>query len=59
MKLATTLLKLFFAAVATGLIFSACTGIWMALRQPLRRRTYLILLLAGVLVPAVLAAFST
>jgi hypothetical protein len=57
-KLATTLLKAVFAAVAVGLIGSTCAGIWMALQQPLRRRTYLLLLLIGAAVPLVLAALS-
>ena len=57
-KLATTLLKAVFAAVAFGLIGSTCAGIWMALRQPARRRLYLVLLLIAAGVPLVLAALS-
>jgi hypothetical protein len=57
-KLATTLLKAVFAAVAVGLIGSTCAGLWMALRQPGRRRLYLLLLLIGAGVPLVLAALS-
>lgn len=52
------LLKTFFAAVSIGLTFSTATGVWMALRQPLRRRTYLVLLLVGTLIPVILAAFT-
>ena len=55
---ATGLLKAFFAAVSVALIFSTGTGIRMALRQPLRRRTYILLLLVGALLPAILAALS-
>jgi hypothetical protein len=56
--LSIQLLKAFFAVVAAGLIFSTVTGVWMALLQPLRRKTYLALLLLGALVPAILAALS-
>ncbi|MDR3510914.1 MAG: hypothetical protein P4L73_04725 [Caulobacteraceae bacterium] len=55
---ATGLLKAFFAAVSVALIFSTGTGVWMALRQPLRRRTYILLLSVGALVPVVLAVLS-
>ncbi len=57
-ELATTLLKAVFAAVAVGLIGSTCAGLWMALRQPAKRRLYLVLLLIGAAVPLVLAALS-
>jgi len=57
-KLATTLLKAVFAAMAVGLIGSTCAGLWMALRQPARRRLYLLLLLIGAGIPLVLAALS-
>jgi len=57
-KLATTLLKAVFAAVAVGLIGSTCAGLWMALRQPGKRRLYLMLLTIGAAVPLVLAALS-
>jgi hypothetical protein len=57
-KLATTLLKAVFAAVAVGLIGPTCAGLWMALRQPGRRRLYLLLLLIGAGVPLVLAALT-
>jgi hypothetical protein len=55
---ATSLLKAFFAAASVGLVFSTLTGLWMALRQPLRRRTHLALLVIGTLAPVVLAALS-
>jgi hypothetical protein len=54
-RIATTLLKAFFAFVATGLILSTLAGTWMALQQRLRRRTHLALLLIGAAVPAMLA----
>ena len=57
-KLATTLLKAVFAAVAMGLIGSTCAGLWMALRQPGKRRLYLVLLTTGAAVPLILAALS-
>jgi hypothetical protein len=57
-KLATTLLKAVFAAVAVGLVGSTSAGIWMALLQPGRRRLYLLLLLIGAGVPLVLAALG-
>jgi hypothetical protein len=56
--LATALLKLFFASVAIGLIFSTSFGIWMALQQGARRRMHLVLLLTGALVPTILAALT-
>jgi hypothetical protein len=55
---ATNLLKAFFAFVAIGLIFSAGSGIWMALQQTRRRRTHCVLLLIGTLVPVILAALT-
>ena len=55
---ATTLLKAFFTAVAIGLMFSTLAGIWMALQQGARRRTHLVLLLIGALVPAILIALT-
>lgn len=57
-KAFTTLLKAFFTFVATGLIFSAVTGVWMALQQPSRRRAFLTLLLIGLLMPLTLAALT-
>jgi len=57
-KLATTLLKAVFAVVAVGLIGSTCAGLWMALRQPGKRRLYLVLLTVGAAVPLILAALS-
>lgn len=56
---ARTLLKAFFAAVATGLFLSTLAGVWMALQQPLRRRTHLVLLLIGTILPITLAALAT
>jgi hypothetical protein len=55
---ATSLLKAFFALVAIGLIFSTGSGIWMALQHARRKRVYLVLLLTGTLVPALLAALT-
>ena len=55
---ATNLLKAFFAAVAIGLIFSAGSGVWMALQQTKRRRTHWALLLVGTLVPLILATLT-
>jgi hypothetical protein len=55
---ATALLKAFFALVALGLIFSTLAGIWMALQQSLRRRTHLVLLAIGIVVPVALAALT-
>lgn len=57
-NMAIALLKAFFAAVSVGLIFSTFTGIWMALRQGGKRRGYIVLLVIGAAVPALLAAFS-
>jgi hypothetical protein len=57
-RLATLLLKLFFTAVAIGLIFSTLLGVWMALQQRLKRRVYIVLLLIGSLAPVVLAALT-
>lgn len=56
---ARTLLKAFFAAVATGLFLSTLAGLWMGLQQPLRRRAHLVLLLIGAIVPIALAALAT
>jgi hypothetical protein len=58
-QFATSLLKLFFSLVAVGLIFSTSFGIWMALQQGIRRRTHLVFLVTGALVPAILAALTT
>jgi hypothetical protein len=58
-SLATALLKAFFAAVAVGLILSSSLGVWMGLKQPLRRKTYAVLLAVGTVVPLVLAVLST
>jgi hypothetical protein len=55
---ATALLKLVFAAVAIGLIVSTLIGVWVGLQQRLRRRTSLVLLLVGFVVPVVLAALT-
>jgi hypothetical protein len=57
-RAATNLLKAFFAFVAIGLILSTGAGIWMALQQSAKRRTHLMLLLIGTLVPVILAALS-
>ncbi len=55
---ATALLKAFFALVAVGLVFSTLAGIWMALQQRLRRRTHLVLLLVGTIVPVALVVLT-
>jgi hypothetical protein len=55
---ATSLLKAFFASVAIGLIASTTLGVWMALQQIRRRRTYLVLLSIGIFVPVLLAALT-
>jgi uncharacterized iron-regulated membrane protein len=57
-KPAVLILKAVFATVAVGLAVSTLLGVWMGLRQPLRRRTCAILLAIGALVPAVLIALS-
>jgi hypothetical protein len=57
-KPATALLKAFFAVASIGLIFSTGTGVWLALQQRPRRKTYALLLLVGALVPVILAALS-
>jgi hypothetical protein len=57
-KPAVLILKAFFAAVAITLATSTLIGVWMALRQPLRRRTCAILLAVGTLVPVVLIVLS-
>jgi len=57
-KPAVMILKAFFAFVAVALATSTLIGIWMGLRQPLRRRTCAILLAVGTLVPAVLIVLS-
>jgi hypothetical protein len=53
-----TLLKAYFALVAVGLFLSTLAGLWMALQQSLRRRTHLVLLAIGTIVPVVLAALT-
>lgn len=47
-------LKWFFLFVALGLFTSTAFGIWMGLQHTLRRRTHVILLLVGVVVPVTL-----
>jgi len=53
-KAATQLLKIVFLGVATGLAVSTLIGLWMALQNRLRRRTNLILLAIGLLLPLLL-----
>ena len=43
-----------FLGVATGLAVSTLIGLWMALQNRLRRRTNLILLAIGLLLPLLL-----
>lgn len=53
-KPATLLLKIVFLGVAAGLVFSITLGLWMALQDRLRRRTNLVLLGVGLLLPVLL-----
>jgi hypothetical protein len=57
-NLAVALLKVFFAATAVGLIASTSIGIWMGLKPPLRRRTHIILLALGTVIPLALALMT-
>jgi hypothetical protein len=57
-SLPTALLKWFFTFVALGLIASTVIGVWIGLQQRLRRRTSLILLSVGLVVPVMLAALT-
>lgn len=57
-SVATLLLKLQFTVAAGGLICSTSLGVWMALRSGSRRKISLLLLVAGTLIPAVLAALT-
>jgi hypothetical protein len=57
-SVATLLLKLQFTIAAAGLIFSISLGLWMALRPGSRRKINLLLLVAGILIPVVLAALT-
>ncbi|PIB93820.1 hypothetical protein CSW62_20920 [Caulobacter sp. FWC2] len=57
-RLPTTLLKAFFALASVGLVISTITGVWMTLRQPLRRMRHVLLLVAGTVVPLVLSCLS-
>ncbi len=52
-------LKTFFALMAAGLLFSTSVGIWMAMQNRLKRRTYLILLAVGTVIPLALAIVAT
>ena len=56
---AIALLKVFFAAVAVSLIGSTLVGVWMAWQNRLRRRTHMILLAVGAVVPLVLALLAS
>lgn len=53
-KLATNLLKAFVIAAAVVLIVSTLFGAWMGLQDRRRRTTHLVLLVAGVVIPALL-----
>jgi hypothetical protein len=53
-KPATIILKIVFLGVAAGLVFSTLLGLWMALQDRLRRRTNLVLLGVGLLLPVLL-----
>jgi len=57
-KAATVLLKAFFALVAVSLISSTVTGVWMALRPQRTRMVHLLIVLAGAVLPALLAAVT-
>jgi hypothetical protein len=56
---AIALLKAFFAATAIGLFASTLVGVWMAWQSRLRRRTHMILLGVGAIVPLVLAVLAS
>ncbi|HWE46550.1 MAG TPA: hypothetical protein VG407_11025 [Caulobacteraceae bacterium] len=56
---AVALLKVVFAAVAVGLFASTCIGLWMAWQSRLRRRTHMILLAVGAVIPLVLALLAS
>ncbi len=53
-----TLLKLYFAAVAAGLIASTLFGVWMGVRPGPRRRIHLILLGIGTSIPIALVTMT-
>lgn len=55
---AVSLLKAVFAAVAIGLIGSTLVGLWMAWKNRPQRRTHMILLAVGAVVPLVLAVLA-
>jgi uncharacterized iron-regulated membrane protein len=50
-RVSVYLLKWFFLFVAVGLATSTVLGIWMGLKPVLHRRTHVLLLLAGAVVP--------
>jgi hypothetical protein len=56
---AIAILKVFFVLVAVGLFSSTCVGIWMALQNRLRKRTHIILLAVGTLIPLALALLAS
>jgi hypothetical protein len=53
-RTATQLLKIVFLGVAAGLVLSTLLGLWMALQDRVRRRTNLVLLTVGALLPLLL-----
>jgi len=57
-KAAVLALKLVFTAVAVALGTSTLIGVWMGLQPALRRRTCVVLLAIGTLVPIALVALS-
>ncbi len=57
-NVATSLLKAVFASVAVGLILSTILGLWIAIQNVTRRRTHLVLLSIGAIVPLILAALT-
>jgi hypothetical protein len=53
-NLSTVLLKWYFLAVALGLVFSTCLGLWLGLTHVRHKRVGWIILLAGAAIPLVL-----
>jgi len=57
MTLSTMLLKWFFLGVALSLATSTCFGLWLGLTQSRRKRTGIVLLIAGAVIPLALLVF--
>jgi hypothetical protein len=58
-KASTEALKWFFSAASVGMIASTVLGLWMALAHHKRRLLLGAVVVAGAVIPAVLAAFAT